>query len=126
VLPDRLILAAMTTSPTLSPILSSICTALADPNWRATMEDEYWALMGNGTWDLVPRPQGSNVIIGKWVFMHKFHADGTFNRYKAYWVLRGFTQCPRVDYDETFHPVVKLATMRTVLATVVSDNWSIQ
>jgi hypothetical protein len=62
VLPDRLILAAMTTSPTLSPILSSVCAALADPNWRATMEDEYWALMGNGTWDLVPRPQGSNVI----------------------------------------------------------------
>jgi hypothetical protein len=86
------------------------------------MEDEYGAMMSNGTWDLVPRPQGSNVAIGKWVFTHKFRVDGTFDRYKARWVLQGFTQCPGVDYDETFSPVVKPATMRTVLATTVSHN----
>jgi elongation factor P hydroxylase len=122
VLPDRLILAATTTSPTPSLISSSVRAALADPNWRAAMEDEYEALMSNGTWDLVQRPQGSNVVTGKWVFMHKFHADETFDRYKAHWVLRGFTQRPRVDYDETFSPVMKPATVRTVLATGVSHN----
>jgi hypothetical protein len=79
--------------------------------------------MSNGTWDLVPRPQGFNVVTG---FTHKFRADGTFDRYKARWVLRGFTQRPDVDYDETFSPVVKPATVRTVLATVVSHNWPIQ
>jgi hypothetical protein len=65
VLPDRLILTAMTMSPTTSPNPSSVRAALADPNWRAAMEDEYGALMSNGTWDLVPRPQGSNVVAGK-------------------------------------------------------------
>jgi hypothetical protein len=60
------------------------------------------------------------------VFTHKSRANGTFDRYKARWVFRGFTQCPRVDYDETFSSVVKLATVRTVLATAVSHNWSIQ
>jgi hypothetical protein len=49
VLPDQLILATTTTSLTPSPIPSSVCTALADPNWCATMEDEYRALMSNGT-----------------------------------------------------------------------------
>jgi hypothetical protein len=34
---------------TSSPIPSSVCAALADPNWRAAMEDEYGALMSNGT-----------------------------------------------------------------------------
>jgi hypothetical protein len=106
VLPDRLILAATTTSSTPSLIPSSVRAALADPNWCAAMEDEYSALMSNGTWDLVPRPQGSNIVTGKWVFTHKFRADGTFDRYKARWVLRGFTQRPGVDYDETFSPVV--------------------
>jgi hypothetical protein len=90
------------------------------------MEDEYEALMSNETWDLVPRPQGSNVVTDKWVFTHKFRADGTFDRYKDRWVLRGFTQRPGVDYDETFSPVVKPATVRMVLATAVSHNWSIQ
>jgi hypothetical protein len=122
VLPDRLILAATTTSQTPSLIPSSVRAALADPNWCATMEDEYGPLMSNRIWDLVPRPHGSNIVTGKWVFMHKFCVDGTFDRYKAHWVLWGFTQRPRVDYDETFIPVVKPATVRTMLATTISHN----
>jgi hypothetical protein len=31
-----------------------------------------------------------------------------------------------VDYDETFSPVVKPATVRTVLALVASHAWPIQ
>ena len=109
-----------------SPIPSSVRTALADPNWRAAMEDEYGALMSNGTWELVSRPRHSNVVTGKWIFTHKLRADGSFDRYKARWVLRGFTQRPGVDYDETFSPVVKPATVRTVLSIAVSRDWPIQ
>jgi hypothetical protein len=90
------------------------------------MEDEYVALMSNGTWDFVPLPPDSNVVTDKWVFTHKFRADGTFDRYKARWVLQGFTQRPGVYYGETFSPVVKPATVRIVLTTVVSHNWPIQ
>jgi hypothetical protein len=126
VLPDRLVLAASTSPSTPSPIPTSVRAALADPNWRAAMEDEYEALMSNGTWELVARPRGSNVVTGKWVFTHKLRADGSFDRYKARWVLRGFTQCPSVDYDETFNSVGKSATVCTVLATAVSRDWPIQ
>jgi hypothetical protein len=114
------------TASTPSPIPSSVRAALADPNWRAAMEDEYGALMSNGTWELVSRPRNSNVITGKWIFTHKLRADGSFDRYKARWVLRGFTQRPGVDYDETFSPVVKPATVRTVLSIAVSRDWPIQ
>jgi hypothetical protein len=58
--------------------------------------------------------------------MHKLRADRTLDRYKARWVLRGFTQRPGVNYDETFTPVVKPATVRTVLATAVSRTWPLQ
>jgi hypothetical protein len=122
VVPDRLVLTATTSSPTPSPIPSSARAALADPHWHAAMEEEYEALISNGTWELVPRPQGSNVVTGKWVFTHKLCADGILDRYKARWVLRGFTQRPGVDYDETFSPVVKLAIVRTVLTTAVSRD----
>jgi Reverse transcriptase (RNA-dependent DNA polymerase) len=104
---------------------SSVRTALADPHWRRVMEEEYEALMANHTWDLVPRPPGANVVTGKWIFRHKLKADGTLDRYKARWVLRGFTQRPGVDYDETFSPVVKPATVRTVLSLALSRDWAV-
>lgn len=56
------------------------------------MIDEYNALMHNNTWSLVPCPAGTNVVIEKWIFRHKLNPDGTLCRYKARWVVRGFTQ----------------------------------
>jgi hypothetical protein len=50
----------------------------------------------------------------------------SFDRYKARWVLRGFTQHPGVNYDETFSLFVKPATIRTVLAITVSCDWLVQ
>jgi hypothetical protein len=114
------------TASTPSPIPSSVRATLGDPSWRTAILDEYGALMSNGTWELVSRPRNSNIVTGKWIFTHKLRADGSFDRYKARWVLRGFTQCPGVDYDETFSPVVKPATVRTVLSIAVSCDWPIQ
>jgi hypothetical protein len=99
---------------------SSICVALTDPKWRHAMEEEFVALITNNTWDLVLCPVGSNVITGKWIFMHKFNYDGSLDRYKARWVFHGFTQQPDIDYDETFSPVVKPAMVYTMLSLIVS------
>jgi hypothetical protein len=74
---------------------------------------------------LVSRPPRANVVTDKWIFRHKLKADGSLDRYKARWVLRGFTQHPGVDYDETFSPVVKSATVRTMLTLVVSRGWPV-
>jgi hypothetical protein len=89
------------------------------------MQDEYRALMSNRTWELVPRPPGANIVTGKWLFRHKLKADGTLERYKARWVVRGFTQRPGVDFSKTFSPVVKSATVRTVLAIAASRAWPV-
>jgi hypothetical protein len=86
------------------------------------MEEEYSALITNNTWDLVPRPVGSNVTTGMWIFKHKFNSNATLEQYKAHWVLRGFTQRPDIDYDETFSPVVKPTTIRLVLFQVISRS----
>jgi len=61
----------------LSPVPKSFRNGLADPNWRAPMEEEFAALLQNNTWDLVPRPSQANVVTGKWLFKHKFNADGS-------------------------------------------------
>jgi hypothetical protein len=87
--------------------------------------EEYTTLVANQTWDLVPRPPDANVVTGKWFWTHKRRADGTLERYKARWVLWGFTQRPGVDYDETFSPVVKPATVRTVLSLALARSWPV-
>jgi hypothetical protein len=48
--------------------------------------------------------------------------DGTLDKYKARWVLRGDTQRPGLDFEETFMPVVKPATIRTVLTLIASKD----
>jgi hypothetical protein len=124
-LPANKLTLSAASSSLLSLVPTSVCTSLADPSWRRAMEEEYAALISNNTWDLVPHLVGSNVVTGKWIFKHKFNFDGTLERYKAHWVLRGFTQRPDVDYDETFNPVVKPATIHMVLSLVVSCFWPI-
>jgi hypothetical protein len=89
------------------------------------MSEELAALQANNTWSLVPRPADTNVVSGKWVFWHKFLPDGALDRYKAQWVLRGFTQQHGVDNSETFSPAVKPATIRMVLSVALSHNWPI-
>lgn len=102
----------------ISLIPTSARAALRHPNWREAMQREFDALQSNHTWRLVPRPPRANVVTGKWVFKHKLHPDDSLERYKARWVVRGFTQRPGVDFGKTFTPVVKPATIRTVLALV--------
>ncbi|XP_071674368.1 uncharacterized protein [Lolium perenne] len=109
----------------ISPLPSTYRSALKDPNWHAAMLDEFNALMRNDTWSLVVRPAGVNVVTGKWIFRHKMNPDGTLARYKARWVVRGFTQQEGVDYGETFSPVVKPATIRTVLSIATTQSWPI-
>lgn len=75
----------------LSPVPRTYRAALADPNWHDAMQEEYSALLANNTWDLVPPPPSANIVTGMWIFRHKFHADGSLDRYKARWVLRGFS-----------------------------------
>jgi hypothetical protein len=118
-------LSATEGEPQLSPIPTSVREALANPNWRRAMEEEYGALLANQTWNLVPRPSGCNVVTGKLIWTIKRRADSTLERYKARWVLRGFTERPGVDYDETFNPVVKPATVRTVLSLALSRSWPV-
>ncbi|GJS19722.1 ribonuclease H-like domain-containing protein [Tanacetum coccineum] len=65
------------------------------------------------------------MVRSMWLFKHKFHADGTLSHYKARLVANGSSQQLGVDFDKTFSPIVKPATIRTVLSLVVSRKWPI-
>ena len=100
--------------------------ALGDAHWRKAMHDEIVAPRKNKTWHLVPPQQGKNLIDCKWVFRIKRKSDGTIDRYKARLVAKGFKQWYGIDYEDTFSPVVKAATIRLVLSIAVSRGWSLR
>nr|GEY25331.1 ribonuclease H-like domain-containing protein [Tanacetum cinerariifolium] len=107
----------------ISPLSKSPFIALSDPNWCVAMYVEYNALVKNNTWMLVLKPRNANVDQSMWLFRHKYHADGSLSMYKARLVANGRTHQVRIDYDDTFSPVVKPATIRNVLSFALSCKW---
>ena len=87
------------------------------------MQEELDALKVNHTWDVVQCPPSIKPIGCKWVYSIKLHPDGTLARYKARLVALGNRQEYGIDYDETFTPVAKMTTVRTILAIAASRSW---
>jgi len=100
--------------------------ALGNQRWANAMQDEITALHKNNTWHLVPPSKGNNLIDCKWVYKLKRKADGSIDRYKARLVAKGFKQRYGIDYEDTFSPVVKIATIRLVLSIAVSRGWCLR
>jgi hypothetical protein len=74
---------SLSASAYISPLPSTCCSALKDPNWFHTMREEYNALMDQNTWTLVTKLAGANVVMVKWIFRHKNNSGGSLARYKA-------------------------------------------
>ncbi|KAF1316242.1 Integrase catalytic core protein, partial [Globisporangium splendens] len=84
--------------------------------WMEACDSEFESLCKNETWELVPLPRGCKAISSKWVFKVKETVEGLIERYKARLVAKGFLQKYGVDFEETFAPVAKFASIRIILS----------
>lgn len=89
------------------------------------MQKELATLAANNTWVVTDLPKGKKAIGCKWVFKVKLKKDGTLERYTARLVAKGFTQKFVLDYEETFSHVVKMATIRCLLALAATFQWAL-
>ena len=63
------------------------------------MDEKYWSLMMNDTWDLVTLPKGIKLVRFKWVYRTKYASYGSVEIIKARLVTKVFSQVEGIDYN---------------------------
>ena len=81
--------------------------------------------MKNGVWDIVPKLENKSVVSLKWIYKIKHVTDGSIQKYKARFVAREFSQKEGIDYEDTFSPVSRYTSIRTIMALASMMNWDI-
>ncbi|CAL1400437.1 unnamed protein product [Linum trigynum] len=77
-------------------------------------------------WDIVARPLHASIIGSKWVFDVKLHPNGSLGRFKTRVVAQGFKQEFEIDYEETFAPVAKMQTVKTLFVVAALRGWCLK
>ena len=93
--------------------------------WIDAMKAEIESIIKNKTWKLVKKPTGVKRIGLKWIYKIKRNADGTMIKYKARLVAKGYVEQQGIDVDEVFAPVVRIETIRLLLALAATNGWEI-
>jgi hypothetical protein len=93
--------------------------------WTDAMTEEYQSIMKNEVWEIVPKPKNKDVVSSKWLFKIKHDVDGSTKKYKARFVARGFSQKEGIDYEETFTPVARYTSIRTIITLAAKMKWKL-
>ena len=92
--------------------------------WYNAMKEEMNSMKSDDIWDLVELPNGLRAIGCKWVYKTKKDSLGNIERHKVRLVVKGFTQKERINYTETFSPMLKKDSLHVILALVAVLIWS--
>ncbi|GJV59621.1 retrotransposon protein, putative, ty1-copia subclass [Tanacetum coccineum] len=93
--------------------------------WLNAMNVEMQSMKDNKVWDLVDLPPNGKTVGSKWLFKKKTDMDEAVHTYKAYLVAKGYTQTPRIDYEETFSPVADIRAIRILIAIAAFYDYEI-
>ncbi|GKC33800.1 zinc finger, CCHC-type containing protein [Tanacetum coccineum] len=92
--------------------------------YKEEINDEMDSIMGNNTWVFPDLPPGCKPLGCKWIFKRKLKVDGTVEKFKARLVIQGFKQKSRIDYFDTYAPVLRISTIRLLIAMASIHNQS--
>jgi hypothetical protein len=95
--------------------------AIQRKEWADAMTEEYQSIMKNEVWEIVPRLKNKDEVSYKWLFKIKHDADGSIEKF----VARGFSQKEGIDYEETFAPVARYTSIKTIIALVAKMKWKL-
>lgn len=94
--------------------------------WKASMQDEMDSFDKNQVFELVDPPANRKILGNRWVYKTKYDASGNIRKRRARLVIQGFEQKEGIDYQETFSPVVRFDTIRTLISIAASESLEIK
>ncbi len=112
---DAPIMGLLTTMMDLKPE-----TAYAKPEWREAMELHLENLTNLNVFTPVKKPKGKTIIKARWVYAKK--GDKPPFKYKARYVGKGFMQVQGRDYESTWSPTVRLASLHVLMALAAQQG----
>ncbi|KAL0394768.1 UNVERIFIED_CONTAM: putative mitochondrial protein [Sesamum latifolium] len=68
--------------------------------WLEAIKSEMDSMGSNQVWTLIDPPKGARPVGCKWVYKRKLETDGEVTAFKARLLAKGYTQRPRVDFEE--------------------------
>ncbi|GJU45406.1 retrovirus-related pol polyprotein from transposon TNT 1-94 [Tanacetum coccineum] len=113
---------ALTVS-TIEP--KNIKEAMADHSWIESMQDELNQFERLQVWELIPRPEGKNIIALKWLWKNKCDAENIVVQNKTRLVAKGYRQEEGIDFEESFAPVARLEAVQMFIAYAAHKNITI-
>lgn len=93
--------------------------------WVDAMVEEYDSIVRNNVSDVVLKPENKLVVSSCWLYKVKQTVDGSVEKHKARFFTHGFSQVEGIDYDETFAPVTRYSSIRSMLALSAQMGWKI-
>jgi hypothetical protein len=65
------------------------------------------------------------VVSSKWLYKIKHVVDGSIEKYKGKFVAPGFSQKEDIAYEDTFSPVSRYTSLRTIIALAAKMKWKL-
>ncbi|GJV22348.1 retrovirus-related pol polyprotein from transposon TNT 1-94 [Tanacetum coccineum] len=81
---------------------------MADHSWIESIQDELNQFERLQVWELIPRPEGKNIIALKWLWKNKCDAENIVVQNKTRLVAKRYRQEEGTDFKESFAPVTRL------------------
>ena len=104
----------------------SVDKALQLPEWKKAMFQELESLRKHEVWEMTELPSGKQPLKCCWVYRIKYDKYGNVERYKAHLVICGYSQKEGIDYQETFSPVVRFDSIRSILSIAAKQNMTLE
>ena len=65
------------------------------------------------------------MVGSRWIYKVKHAADGSVEKNKVRFVVKGFSQKEGIDYEETFAPVARYSSIQTIISLAAKMGWRV-